>query len=1259
MGEGSRLGQSIRAVPDPKGSALLLKLKKLELVGFKSFCDRQELPFNGGGVSAVVGPNGCGKSNISDSISWVLGERSAKLLRGNRMQDVIFNGSRDRKPSGMASVSLTLLDPEAHLKPKTTLASNGSNGANRANGVSHGRPAEFTVTRKLFRSGESQYLINGKLCRLRDIQDIFLGTGLGPEHYAIIEQGRIGQILSSRPVDRRSIIEEAAGITKFKSRKRLSEFKLESAKQNLHRVNDILQEVARQMNSLKRQASRARRFEELKKQRDENLSVLLAARYHDLHRRVQLGERELSAADIEYQQCNARAEELEEALRTSRENQQDAEEELEQQRNELSHLTLEIERIRSRVKQQTHTVEATGQRMEQNKTEIVRLDQRLAAFDEQFGIEQSALEQVAGQVRDLRDKLQDKSDQVRKQQSLLGEADRQQEEKRRLVLNLLGRTAAHRNELAKIDEFQAGNQRQLGRVQEEKVAAETELGRLRQRRDEIRQTIENRQAELDDLTERRANILTEIANLKTSIEQRRDEAERLRDELSRLRARRQSLEEILSHHAYTTETVKNLFGLIEKQPADNFRPIGVLADCIEVDREYEKATEDFLRDELEFVVVQDWREARVGLGLLRSDLHGYATFLVHPESPVLLEPAALGRESGVIGRLADHIRLNNGLSGSASTLLPNLRSCYLVEDDEVAKRLAVQYPDLFFLLPDGVCYHGYTVSGGKKSSAGPLALRRELHGLGPRLAEREKKLETTTAALEREQRELAAKSTELESIQSGLQSAEKEVLAVEHEMRQLGGQVERAERSIAVAESDGERLRQEHDQAQARRIEQMRAGEESEEQRIAAEAAISKLTGRMEEARQLSARLAEEQTELRTELATLEERRKSALIALEGNREQAREEGERRERFARQVTEWTAERERLLAENQELEKRIRQDTSRKTELEFETTQCANDIQASRNEATALEEELKQGREELDTFRGRRSAAELRLVELNSDVKHQDEACRRELERPLAELAADFGECASEKLAEVEDFHQHLEMKIRNLGPVNVLALEEYEEAQQRHEFLDTQRQDLLDSIRDTQKAISEIDTVSQKQFNEAFEEININFRGMFATLFGGGVGEMRLIATEDSSEAGIEMVASPPGKRLQNVALLSGGEKSLTAIGLLMAIFQYKPSPFCVLDEVDAALDDANIVRFRRLLQQMAGQTQFILITHAKTTMEVAQTLYGVIMQEPGVSRIVSVKIGEHDGDSAANSTSLTAGRGRRLSSTAGSVLRT
>ena len=670
--------------------------------------------------------------------------------------------------------------------------------------------------------------------------------------------------------------------------------------------------------------------------------------------------------------------------------------------------------------------------------------------------------------------------------------------------------------------------------------------------------------------------------------------------------------------------------MIEERPVEGFRPIGILADFLDVDREFEKATEDYLREELEFVVVKDWREARAGLGLLRSELNGYATFLVHPESPVQPEPAALGPETGVTGRLADHIRLTNGLSGSASTLLPKLRSCYLVEDDEVAKRLGVQYPDLFFVAPDGACYHGYTVSGGKKSKAGPLALKRELRELGPRLTEIERKVEATTAILESEQRELVAKNIELEAVQTDLQSAEKDALAVEHELRQLKDRLQRTETALSVSRSEIERLSREDAQAQARRAEHTTALELSEKNRIEADAALSELSSQLEDASRVRSQLTEEQTSLRTELATLEERQKAALAALDRIREQSREETERRDRVTQQVAEWGAERERLLAHNKELEASIEKETARKTELEAEATRLAEAIHARRTEAIGIEEELKQGRTRLEAVRERRSAAELRMVELKSEVKHQDEDCQRELHRPLAELAAEFEEeCPPEKLAEVEDLHRDLEAKIEKLGPVNVLALEEFEEAQQRHVFLDTQRQDLLDSIRGTQKAISEIEAVSKQHFDEAFEQINENFRQMFSTLFGGGVGEMRLIEAENPGEAGIEIVASPPGKRLQNVALLSGGEKSMTAIGLLMATFQYKPSPFCILDEVDAALDDANIVRFRRLVQQMSGQTQFVVITHARSTMEIAQTLYGVTMQEPGVSRIVSVNIGD------------------------------
>ncbi len=521
----------------------MLKLKKIELTGFKSFCDRQELPFNGGGISAIVGPNGCGKSNISDSISWVLGERSAKTLRGARMQDVIFSGTRTRKPSGMASVSMTLLDPEAYLAAKA---------ANETAEKAARRPGEIVVTRKLFRSGESQYLLNGKICRLRDIQDLFMGTGLGPEHYAIIEQGRVDQILSSRPNDRRAIIEEAAGVTKFKSRRRLAEFKLESARQNLHRVNDILQEVIRQVNSLKRQASRARRYADLKKQRDENLTVLLASRHHDLQRRLAEASAEMNSAEGQYGGLAGRVKEMESARDAGRRQQQEDEQTLEQQRSELSNLTVELERWRSRVEQQARTVEETGQRREHAGAEIVELDTRLRELEEELKVEQQALSEAGGLTEQVRGRLGEKTTELEATDAAIQDHEQRREEIRRRVLQVLGEVASLRNELAKVEEFLAGNQRHIARVEEGKAAVESELAQLEVRRGELDRQMADGQSGVDTLAQTRDRVQQEIVLLKQQSQQRRQETEQLQQELSRLRARSESLEEILSHHAYTT-----------------------------------------------------------------------------------------------------------------------------------------------------------------------------------------------------------------------------------------------------------------------------------------------------------------------------------------------------------------------------------------------------------------------------------------------------------------------------------------------------------------------------------------------------------------------------------------------------------------------------------------------------------------------------------------------------------------------------------
>ncbi len=1206
----------------------MLKLKKLELHGFKSFCDREQLQFNGGGIAAIVGPNGCGKSNVSDSISWVLGERSAKSLRGSQMRDVIFNGSRDRKPSGLATVSLTLVDPEAYLANKQ--------GRSEEAGSSHPALAEITVTRKLFRSGESDYLLNGKSCRLRDIQDLFMGTGLGPEHYAIIEQGRIGQILSSRPLDRCGFVEEAAGVTKFKAKKRLAELKLESARQNLHRVNDILQEVSRQVNSLKRQASKARRYEEVRQQLAEALSLVLASRYREMDRQAQQAAAEMQSAEQEYRGQAHRVSTLETELAENRRKEQNLETTLEQRRGEVSHLTVEIERLRSRLEQQAAMADENQKRKQQAEGEIVHLEERLETLRTELRQEEAAVEAVAAQTDEVRRQLQAKTAELHRQQAVLAESEQQQEASRHKVLLLLGELSSLRNQLAKIEEFLAGNERHISRVQQEETAAETELSELDRNRALLQQQIDTQQGQIEQVIERRNSVDRHLADLKKQAQEHRSEADRLQQELSKLSARRDSLEEILSHHAYTTETVKNLFSVIQRDPVAGFEPIGILADYVEVDPRYEKATEQFLHEELEYVVVKSWQEAQQGIQLLRRELQGYATFLVHPESPVTAETPALGPETGVAGRLADYIQLTNGLSGSASTLLPRLRSCYLVQDEDAARRLAVQYPDLHFLVPNGLCYRGYTLSGGKKTVAGPLALKRELRELRPRISEIEQRLAAVASSLAAAEEQIGQQTETIETLRRELQDLEKAALAGDHQLRQLNDHADRAQRRLAVARLEIERLRQEEQRASDERQSHQQSIEQREQERQAAEGALEALRRTIEEAQQTRLQLAEEQTGLRTGLATLEERSKAASAALDRAQQLTLDHEQRRDRIAGQIRQWETERERLLADNQQVELQIAEHTARHQQLRQEAAAAAEQLEASRNHTLALEQEVRTIRVDLESARERRSAIELRLVQLRSDLKHLGETCQRELDQPIAAVVESRPEeLTEEEVAAAEQRYRELQQKIESLGPVNVLALQEYEESQQRLDFLETQRTDLLESIRDTQQAITEIDSASRRQFEQALDAINRNFREIFRNLFGGGVAEMRLSDEENPGESGVDIVASPPGKRLQNIALLSGGEKSLTALALLMATFRYRPSPFCILDEVDAALDEANLYRFRRLLQEMSGQTQFILITHSKTTMEVAQTLYGITMAEPGVSKLVSVRLTDHESEQA------------------------
>jgi chromosome segregation protein len=1197
--------------------------------------------FTGAGVAAIVGPNGCGKSNLSDAISWVLGEQSAKSLRGGSMQDVIFAGTRERKPMGMASVTLTLVDPsvEAAL-PIDLAAQDFAAPVEQSEAVTQAiaehsekkKKNEFSITRRLFRSGESEYLIDGKQVRLRDIQDIFMGTGLGPESYAIIEQGRIGQILSSRPQDRRAVIEEAAGITRFKTKRRLAEAKLEGAKQNLTRVFDILEEVTRQVNSLKRQAAKAERYVKLRGELVTHLRLLLAGKFKTL-------EREASKTAIEMSQAAAAFETLGKELQ-SKEAEHTAlqqtcyahEETLTAQRRQLADLQLEAERTRGRLASQSTQVASIEQRLTGGEDESQEVEKRLALLDADIEKFRQSLEEASAKANEARERLRLKNEEREKTQSALRAREQGLESARQQVLRLLGESSTLRNQLAQIDEYLASNERDRARATKEEEAATADLARLAESKAALQTKLGDRQMQLESLSDQKKRAEEDLTGRKTGLAEARRTLETVRAELARLKARRDSLEEILSHRAYTTESVKRLFTAVTRGETRELKPAGVLADFIEVDSAFEKAAEEFLHDELEYVVVANWPQADSGIDLMRGDLDGRATFLVHPEledkyaSAPPVEPP-IGPETGIVGRLSDFVKMTNGLTQAPAEILPRLARCYLVQDRAAAQRLAMQYPDVYFLMPDGVCYHGHAVSGGRKTGSGPLALKRELRELMGTVQSKQKSFETTQQSIGEAEQAIHALSEGLEQIRQQQQREEKEALALDHEMRRMGEETNRSNARLSAARLELERLGRESARSLAQKQEKQQLLASKEEARGVAERELEAGRAELDVLRESVQRVSEEHSVVRVELASLDERQRSEAAARQRLEAQAGELTRRRSAIAAEMERLSLDRARLLNENMELDAAVGRLTEESTRVDGSVNEAAAKDLEMRAQLAALDEALKAHRIAVQEAQERRSQIEIHLVQLQSDLKHLDENSRKDLQMAASELGReDDPELDELALSELEEKYVEVRNRIEALGPVNPQALEEYKESEQRFTFLNTQRQDLLDSIRDTEKAIQDIDVESRKRFLEAFEKINGQFGEMFKVLFGGGAAEMRLTDESNVNESGIEMIASPPGKRLQNVLLLSGGEKSLTAMALLMAIFRYQPSPFCILDEVDAPLDEANTGRLARLLLEMAAETQFIVITHAKRTMEAAQTLYGVTMEEPGVSKLVSVK---------------------------------
>jgi chromosome segregation protein len=1317
-------GQPSRVMARGRESKLF-KLKKLQILGFKSFCDRTELKFPGDGVAAIIGPNGCGKSNIADAISWVLGEQSAKTLRGSRMEDVIFSGTRDRQPTGMAEVSLTLIDQEQYDGPdknaptevevrdempddwdeaeiraraaeetartveeaqpgkveevvtaglhdesqvsgpgtdanlehsspdaRDARPSSGEATADPPATAVAGTPAvvlkirrrkfnqqqfhsgEIVVTRRLFRSGDSEYLLNGKLCRLRDIQELFMGTGLGPESYALIEQGRIGQILSSRPTDRRAIIEEAAGITKFKTKKRLAEARLEEAKLNLNRVNDIFEEVTRQMNSLKRQASKAERYAKLRDEMRAKLRVVLANKFAQLDRESAEVDAHLNALGEEILQRSHDVQQLEaeHGERTQRGYAIDGE--LRQNRDRLNQIALEIDRAQARRRTNQERCAELVARSASSDAELAQARNRLANLEAELDSNRQILESAAADLAGAQQELTLCQQDANAAATDLAALEREIETMRASIMEAVATASQLRNQLTQAEERLAAVDRESQRLQHEISTAALQVETFGGQRGQLA-------LEFETVSQRVSGLAAEIAQLRQSLETKRQDECDAKLHLDGLRAdyasalgKKSSLEAVIAEHGYSTESVRRLFQSGSLQ--GGLAPVGVLADFLEVEPQHEHVVEDFLRDELNYIVVKSWDAADEGLRLLRSDVDGRATFLVHPEdsqakfSFVVDEAAHAAPAGQSVVPLKNTIRVLNGFGKSLEVILPKLRNGYLVPNPAVGRELALENPDAFFLSHSGECFHNVTVTGGKQRAEGPLSMKRELREVLRALEELESALRDGEARALMLGREIKEMTSLLDRLEEEKREAEKQAMTSGHMLQQLDAEMGRVGERLNVSRAELERLATERAEQEA--LIGARNGEIAafEEKRTALEAEMVMARERLLALKQRRDAVAEKTSQHVAQVAGLEERHRSASLVLNRIESLVVEMRERVYSLRTQIDAAASERVQRENENQILAAQVVELDAEKNAGDVREGLLQLESEQIRARLGEIDEGLRAVRQMLDQARDRRGELAAVSAKLQSDAQYMAESCLNDLGLQRHELQADatIPILAGEQLAAEDQAYREMRTRLDNMGPVNMMALEEYRETAERHQFLETQRQDLLDSIQNTIATIKEIDTLSRQKFEEAFQKINENFQQTFRKLFGGGHGFMRLTDEANSAESGIDVVASPPGKKLQNVLLLSGGEKALTALALLVGIFQYAPSPFCILDEVDAPLDEANIGRFTELVKEMSVQTQFVLITHSKRTMSIAPVLYGVTMQEPGISKLVSVRFG-------------------------------
>jgi chromosome segregation protein len=1182
-----------------------MQMKSLKLHGFKSFCKETDIQFPEG-TSAIVGPNGCGKSNVVDALRWVLGEQSPKRLRGKSMEEILFNGSEHFSPASTARVSLLLKQKERGFPHP------------------YSEFEELCVERLFYRGGESEYRINRMPVRLKDVVDLFTDTGTGTRAYSIIEQGYIGEIISAGPERRRIFIEEAAGVVKYKRRKNSALRKMEATAENLRHIEAILFEIKRQMNALNRQAQKARRYQRLKEE-IRRLDCTLAFRRH--------------RAFVEQERSKLEAkEELEQRTAAFLSELRREEADIEEIRADLIHESREMEEKRERLHEQIQELNRIENRRIYLRQTYKELQAKRQEDDRQIAETRVRVEEADREGRELTIRI----DELARRGKWTEEMVVEERARHQGILDqekvLQGRMDSVKDGLFSCMTNKAGlNNRELVIHERRKdleirrVRGEHELGEIQ----EEDKSLSSRQGDLDGMLRawKRKRGLSLLERVALEVHQKQLKGEfdllsvaidRLQEERGRKRSRLTSLLEFQENYEGFQEGVRAVMRKRKEEERLGRGIRGMVAEVLETDPEFETAVESVLGDKLQYIIVEEQEYGLQAIEFLKTQTLGRGSFI-----PLQLRG---GPERDVYGGsvpgtpLLDVVKVKDEYRAIAEHLLGDVvlvadlaSGLDLWRNNGHHKRIVSKEGDL--IDPEGV------VTGGRINGAGSTVLRakreiKELEEEVGRLDESYRRMKAEADALLRKMR---FNESDRERVNQEVYRLDMEILRGEKDAQQIGEHRKRNLQRRGVLEAEGSHLTTELEGLKTEEERLRREERELAEQQSSREAALAELSGHVRE-RTAERELAQDHlNRLEIDLTVIREKG-TGLIA------HKRQIDQRIQTIRTYLLEKERDSDEALRKMASLEKELEEDEERIAGLERERA-CAEEDLARINERLmerssrleSKEEVVKGLKRNLEETRHEEDALQVGLVEVGLKKKNLEDQL---WQRHRIDLAAEPEfELSEEGDGEIEQKLGRLYASLESIGEVNPTAIEEFENLQQRHQFYQQQFDDLRNSLESLRKLIQKINRITKARFLEAFEKINEGFQEVFPQLFRGGKALLQLDNPDDPLETGIEMVAQPPGKRLQNINLLSGGEKSLAALALVMAIFQYKPSPFCVLDEVDAALDDANVVRFTEILKGIAADSQFILITHNKQTMGIAKQLYGVTMESPGVSQIVSVKV--------------------------------